>query len=123
MVSAEQTQIYISFYNHSQQPSQSHLDDFELRYGQSLPICMPSINSTVKKFSGGHLHSKAALGQAIQQLLGELNFKTMLIVHYMGSRELLAAVIGTHFPNATYLSDDGVMRKTMFETLQRLSRQ
>ena len=123
MVSAEQTQIYISFYNHSQQPSQSHLDDFELRYGQSLPICMPSINSTVKKFAGGHLHSKAALGQAIQQLLGELNFKTMLIVHYMGSRELLAAVIGTHFPNATYLSDDGVMRKTMFETLQRLSRQ
>ena len=123
MVSAEQTQIYISFYNHSQQPSQSHLDDFELRYGQSLPICMPSINNGVQKFAGGHLHSKAALGQAIQQLLGELNFKTMLIVHYMGSRELLAAVIGTHFPNATYLSDDGVMRKTMFETLQRLSRQ
>ena len=123
MVSAEQTQMYISFYNHSQQPSQSHLDDFELMYGQSLPICMPSINSGVKKFAGGHLRSKATLGQAIQQLLGELNFKTMLIVHYMGSRELLAAVIGTHFPNVTYLSDDGVMRKTMFETLQRLSRQ
>ena len=123
MVSAEQTQMYISFYNHSQQPSQSHLDDFELRYGQSLPICMPSINSGVKKFSGGHLHSKAALGQAIQQLLGELNFKTMLIVHYTGSLELLAAVIGTHFPNATYLPDDGVMRKAMFETLQQLSRQ
>jgi hypothetical protein len=52
-----------------------------------------------------------------------LNFKTMLIVHYMGSRELLAAVIGTYFPNATYLLDDGVMRKTMYETLQRLSRQ
>ncbi len=123
MVSAEKTQMYISFYNHSQQPSQSHLNDFELMYGQPLPICMPSINSGVKKFVGGHLHSKAALGQAIQQLLGELNFKTMLIVHYTGSRELLAGVIGTHFPNATYLSDDGVMRKTMYETLQRLSRQ
>ena len=123
MVSAEQTQMYISFYNHLQQPSQSHLDDFELMYGQPSPICMPSINSGVQTFEGGHLHSKAALGQTIQQLLGELNFKAMLIVHYTGSRELLAAVMGTHFPNVTYLSDDGVMRKAMFETLQRLSRQ
>ena len=84
---------------------------------------MPNINNGVQAFAGGHLHSKAALGQAIQQLLDELNFKTMLIVHYTGSRELLAAVIGAHFPSATYLPDDGVMRKAMHETLQRLSRQ
>lgn len=83
MVSAEQTQMYISFYNHSQQPPQSHLDDFELMYGQPLPICAAKYQQHRKKFKEG-IYTAKRLWVPINNCLSELNFKTMLIVHYTG---------------------------------------